>query len=303
MRDAAARERRRSPRASSSKYVAAAHVADHRGALDLRALVHEQLGQRADHLRRAGCRRRSSRRPRTRSSPSDLPAPEKPGDDHEVLRGSIAGGRRRRRRSSRRPSRLSAGLVQVGVELARRPSAARPGTASSSSRDGAEHAPRASRSASAARACAPGRCPGSSSRIDSVIALSRRLAVVRDREAVRLVAHALQQLQLGRVVRRARAASRRPGTKTSSIRLASETTVTPRSRKPCSALERRRRAGPCRRRSRPGSAARRSSRRGRRRAGELSAALALRAAPRRAPRAIAAKSSGCPRSSRIVKRR
>ena len=61
--------------------------------------------------------------------------------------------------------------------------------------------------------------------------------MVGDREAVRLVAHALEQLELRRVVREHAAARARPGRKTSSIRLASETTATPRSRKPCSAAE------------------------------------------------------------------
>ena len=58
--------------------LAAAHVGDDRRALDLRALVHEQLDERRGSSPAAGCRRRSSRRPRRRSSRSTCPAPENP---------------------------------------------------------------------------------------------------------------------------------------------------------------------------------------------------------------------------------
>ena len=53
-------------------------------------------------------------------------------------------------------------------------------------------------------------------------------AVVGDREAVGLVADALQQLQRRRVVAPGRSACATPGRKTSSMRLASEITATPR---------------------------------------------------------------------------
>ena len=55
---------------------------------------------------------------------------------------------------------------------------------------------------------------------------SRRCRWKPTREPVRLVAEPLQQLQPRRVSGRARSGSRRPGTNTSSIRLASEITAT-----------------------------------------------------------------------------
>ena len=267
------------------------------GALDLRALVHEQLGERADHLRAAGCRRRSSRRPRTRSSPDDLPAPERPEMIDESSRCDGA------HRCGSCADTLSARLV-AGARRARgRPSAAGRARASSSSRVAASTASGEPKCSSSARLRA-GPMPGRSSRIDSRHRLVAADPVVGDREAVRLVAHALEQLQLGRVVRRARSASRAPGTKTSSIRLASETTATPRSRKP--------RSG-----SSPADelalaavdhdqvrAAREATRRGRRRRASARVwRLALRVRGGRGPRPSSAKSSPRLDARGCVKRR
>ncbi len=120
--------------------------------------------------------------------------------------------------------------------------------------------PRASRSARSSARLRAGPMPGSSSSSELVIALSRRVRWWVIGEAVRLVAHALQQLQLGRgVVEHERGAAARD-----------EQLLDPLGQRDhahaplAEAAQRRRarrRAGPCRRRSRPGSAARRSSRR------------------------------------------
>ena len=112
----------------------------------------------------------------------------------------------------------SAGPVQLLVDLARELCQARraPPPAPRGWRRGT--AP-ASRNAAAARAFGPGPTPRSPSSTEPVIAWSRRPRWMVDREAVRLVAHPLQQLRGLRVGGRS-IGSGRPGTKTSSSRLA-----------------------------------------------------------------------------------
>ena len=92
--------------------------------------------------------------------------------------------------------------------------------------------PRASRSASSSARLRAGPMPG------QVVEDRRRhravaaRAVVGDREAVRLVAHALQQLQLGRVVRRARSARAARARRPPRCAWPARRPSTPRSRKP-----------------------------------------------------------------------
>ena len=276
----------------------------------------------------AGCRRRSSRRPRTRSSPSTCRAPEKPvmttrssdGCDrcavgaavrrssrHAQLApiGAMRRGRARAHRRARhvrpRGSPVDAGRVELARDLRRQP------------RHRLEllaRWPRATASGepkcvSSARLRA-GPTPGSSSSSDCGHRPVAARAVVGDREAVRLVAHALQQLQLGRVVGEHAAARGGPGRKTSSIRLASETTATPRSRKPPQRL-----AGPAASwplppsiTTRLGSAAKRRvvapGRAARGRAGAPTARSARREHLAPSPRS---RRTALARASRIVKRR
>ena len=122
-------------------------------------------------------------------------------------------------------------------------------------------------------------------------------AVERDREAVRLVADPLEELQPGRVRRRARPGRGRPGRNTSSTRFASAITAT---RGRSNALHRRERRRELalaavdhdevrRRRERLVPVVRRG------------AGREPREAPRRRPRAIAAKSSwpSCPRTANL----
>ena len=102
---AVARRRARSRSSSTAlerlEVVAAAHVGDDRRALDLRALVHEQLDERADHLRRqvvdAEVARVLEDVHRRR-----LAGAREAGDDDEVLepRARVQRRRRRRRRGS-----------------------------------------------------------------------------------------------------------------------------------------------------------------------------------------------------------
>jgi hypothetical protein len=63
--------------------LAAPRVGDHGGALDLRARVPEQLGQRADHLRRQVVDAEVAR-VLEHVHCGGLPGPRQAGDDHEV---------------------------------------------------------------------------------------------------------------------------------------------------------------------------------------------------------------------------
>jgi len=149
---------------------AAAEIADDRGALDLRPLVHEQPGERADHLGRqvvdaevAGVLEHVHGR--------GLPGTRLPRDDHQIdevrvrRRGAVAA---HFRIIAHRPVRFR------WAYSSRATFCGTPGTDSSASRGAASTASGEPKCLSSARLRA-GPMPGSSSMIDSVIALSRRM--------------------------------------------------------------------------------------------------------------------------------
>ena len=256
------------------------------------ALVAEQVGQRRRSSPAAGCRRRSSRRPRSMAIAWVLPAPEKPVITHVILHRpppSAAYG------SAPSPIRS----VDVAW-MSRATLPGRPGTASSSSRLARQEA---LRRAEVAQQHALAGGPDARQLVEDR-ALHRPVAadaVVLDREAVRLVADALEQLQRRASRAAARSARRGPGTKISSSRLARLTTVTPCSRNSPSA------AGRSESWPLPPSITIRPGQRGEARVARrvVRRALALLDElrhPARQHLAIAAKSSWRP-SSRILKRR
>ncbi len=142
--------------------------------------------------RAAGCRRRSSRRPRSVAIACDLPAPEKPV---MTTKSSMTALCRRRHRH----------LVHVVVDLAR-DLARQPGHRLELL---AARAQEALGRAEVLQDAALARRPDAGQLVEDRARhrLVAAAAVELDREAVRLVADALEQLELGRVVRQQRAAA------------------------------------------------------------------------------------------------
>src|SRR5690349_4645735 len=216
--------------------LAAAGVRHDRRALDLGALVHEQVGERPDHLRgqvvHAEVARVLEDVERGR-----LPRPGEPGDDHQLVEVGLA-------RSPVAGLLDDAWIAGGPADVAHRPVLLRwayrsratfcgtPGACSSSSRVAPRTASGDPKCLSSAR-LREGPMPGSSSMIDSVIARSRRMRwwVIANRCASSRTrwTSCSSGVSCGMTT-----GVGLPGTKTSSMRLASETTATPCSRKPCS---------------------------------------------------------------------
>ena len=241
--------------------LAAAHVGDHGRPAHAAALVAEQLAEGADH-------------PRRQVVDAEVAAVLEGGDRLRLAGARVAGdddqvdvpdGRAvSRRRASRRPSSR---LVQLPVDVA--------GELAGDARDGLELLAAGPTRRSGEPKCLSsarfrtGPTPRSSSSSEVVIAWSRRAAVVRRSRT----GAPRRGPAAAAAAPRSRAGSgpgcERPGTKTSSIRLARPITGHRLLRRLDQRRERPhpgRRAGPCRRRSRSGRAAPRSSRRARSRA-------------------------------------
>src|SRR3954454_13156888 len=152
--------------------LAAARVAHDRRELDLGALVHEQLRERADHLRRqvvdaevAGILEHVHRR--------RLAGARQAGDDDEILQAR-AGPPGFQLLVADRVGHAYRPVLLRWAYRSRATFCGNPGTFSSSSRLAASTASGEPKCLSSARLRA-GPMPGSSSKIDSVIALSRRI--------------------------------------------------------------------------------------------------------------------------------
>src|SRR5215210_6225691 len=225
VRDLVRAQRLDHPREAAEE-LAAALVGDDGRPLDLRAVVHEQPRQRPDHLGRqvvdAEVARVLEDVHRGRLARAGLP-----GDDHEVDEV------RARRRGAVTAHGLIMAYRPVRLRWAKSSRATfwgTPGTDSSASRGADSTASGEPKCLSSARLRA-GPMPGRSSMIDSVIALSRRIRwwVIAKRWAS---SRTRWSSCSSGVSWARRSGSERPGKKTSSIRLASEITATPRSRKP-----------------------------------------------------------------------
>src|SRR4051794_1341907 len=208
--------------------LAPARVAHHRRQLDLGALQHEQLRQRADHLRREVVDAEVARVLEDVHG-ARLARPGEARDDHEVLEvgsGVVAVPVSHRVAHDHRPVRLR------WLNRSRATFCGKPGTFSSASREALSTASGEPKCLSSARLRA-GPMPGSSSMIDSVIALSRRMRwwVIAKRCASSRTRWTSCSAGVSWAITTGVGL---PGRKTSSMRLASETTATPRSRKPCS---------------------------------------------------------------------
>ena len=217
----------------------AADVADHRRALDPRALEQEQVGQRGQQAGRqvvdaepAGVLEGAHR--------LALPGAAHAGDDRQLHAASPPRARRAARPRSAR--RSCAG----GRRPRAPPSAAPPGRprARPGWRPGSA---RSTRSGAAARPCVPGPTPGSASRTLSVMPRPRRAAVVAQREAVGLVADVLQHAQRRRaLVQQERVGDARAGRPPRGAWRGSRPARPRPPRPPCPPAPPR--AGPCRRR-------------------------------------------------------